>query len=542
MSRPGGCLSTGASRFSRSRPRTLKVSQRSGASKKRRIIARLRTLRKKLLQPRLSAEHRKILTYNISKLTSTLKIETTNQRLHIIAACTNNMQSIDKIVAGTWKDVRLLNRLNENLRSGRLTRRDFLGRAAAAAATVIAAPYLINGARADDPLPESNGKTYDVDNSMTCEKINQIITDANGGDKYPDDPLRRDIIHFQAGQYNLSIIGPSQNETYLFLPDRNYVFNPDGVTIQGGGIEHTSLIKIRDGGNMNIAGNLTAGNSIMGIWIGTVPFKNIDISGINFRSVYEYSIVYQNIQHESPLTEAAVRISYCTADSGIKCANFARAPPVDEKSPYPRVESCTVRDLSGWGVDLPSWRVPTGTTAGSGYTKIVLGQNDVNDNVWVNCDALADPTLYTYFSSPKRNRYQDVNQPFIGEPDDDNAVVGADDFYEDTLYPIMFGGAHLGNGNAAGAHPLVATMGSLEYFVNRYLTTPDSPDWDPRADFDGDGVVTLTDFAELANKWYRAESGLIAKAAPFIDKSIIERALTGEPNYRRLLEDIRTVA
>jgi hypothetical protein len=53
---------------------------------------------------------------------------------------------------------------------------------------------------------------------------------------------------------------------------------------------------------------------------------------------------------------------------------------------------------------------------------------------------------------------------------------------------------------------------------------------------------TWKDFAELANRWYREESGLIAKATPFIDKSIIERALAGEPKYRRLLEDIRRTA
>lgn len=40
----------------------------------------------------------------------------------------------------------------------------------------------------------------------------------------------------------------------------------------------------------------------------------------------------------------------------------------------------------------------------------------------------------------------------------------------------------------------------------------------------------------------RTESGLIAKTIPFIDKSIIEKAFAGEPNYRRLLEDITKVA
>jgi hypothetical protein len=444
------------------------------------------------------------------------------------------------IVAGQWNDVRLLERLNERLRRP-ITRRELLGRAAAAAATVIAAPYLINGARADDSLPESNGKTYDVDNSMTCEKINQIITDANGGDKDPDDPLRRDIIHFQPGQYNLRILGSNQHEMYYFLPNRNYAFNPDGVTIWGAGIEHYGLIKIGNGGNMNIAGNLTMGNAIIGMGIVDVPFKNIDIRGINFTKVFEYSIFYKNKKHPSPLSEPAVKISYCTADSGIIFVGYDSGLGSNENSPFPGVENCTVRNLSSWGVDLPMYGITNGMGADS-ETIVILGQNDVNSDIWVNCDALVSPSLYEFFSSPRRNRYLDVAEPFIGEPDDDNAVVGASEFYEDTLYPIMFGGAHLGNGKAAGAHPLVAVMQSLEYFVERYLSDPSSPNWDQRADFDGDGIVTLKDFAELANRWYRAESGLIAKAAPFIDRSIIEKALAGERSYKRLLEDIRTVA
>jgi len=442
------------------------------------------------------------------------------------------------IVAGQWKDARLLNRLNERLRRP-ITRRELLGRGLKGAAALIAAPYLIKGARADEP-PQTDGITYDVDNSMSCERINQRIAEANGGDRDPENPLLRDTIHFQAGTYNLRIIGPSQNEKYLFLPNRNYAFNPDGVTIWGMGIEHGNLIQIASGGDMNIAGNLTMGNSIVPIGIGTVPFKNIDISGINFRSVYEYSIFYKNKKHPSPLSEPAVNISYCTADSGIIFIGYDSGLGSNENSPYPKVENCTVRDLSSWGVDLPMYGIPSGMGADS-ETIVILGQNDINSDVWVNCDALVSPSLYEFFSSPRRNRYLDVNQPFIGEPDDDNAVVGPDDFYEDTLYPIMFGGAHLGNGKAAGAHPLVATMGSLEYFVNHYLTTPDSPDWDQRADFDNDGVVTLKDFAELANRWYRTESGLIAKFTPFIDKCISEKAMSGEPHYRRLLEDMSNV-
>jgi len=289
---------------------------------------------------------------------------------------------------------------------------------------------------------------------------------------------------------------------------------------------------------MNILGNLTAGNSIDGIWIGTVPFKNIDIRGINFTNVFEYCILYQDREHASPLPEPAVKVSYCTADSGIRFVLFGWGGDASANSPYPRVENCTVRNLSSWGVDLPFYGVSGGATAES--TVVVLGQNDVNSSIWVNCNALVDPNLHKYFSSPTHHRYLDVNQPFYGDEEDDNKDVVASDFYEGTLYPIMFGGAHLGNGKAAGAHPLVAVMQSLEYFVERYLSDLSSPNWDQRADFDGDGVVTLKDFAELANRWYRAGSGLIAKAAPFIDRCIIEKALAGESSYRRLLEDIST--
>ena len=52
--------------------------------------------------------------------------------------------AINKIIAGTWKDVELLNRLNERLRSGLMTRKDFLRMAAVGAASAVASPYLIN--------------------------------------------------------------------------------------------------------------------------------------------------------------------------------------------------------------------------------------------------------------------------------------------------------------------------------------------------------------------------------------------------------------
>lgn len=74
-----------------------------------------------------------------------------------MAGYMNNMESIDKIASGTWKDVRLLEMLNKRLRSP-ITRRDFLRRAAVVAATGIAAPYLISKSRADEP-PQTEGIT-----------------------------------------------------------------------------------------------------------------------------------------------------------------------------------------------------------------------------------------------------------------------------------------------------------------------------------------------------------------------------------------------
>ncbi|MBN1975021.1 MAG: hypothetical protein JW787_15375, partial [Sedimentisphaerales bacterium] len=73
MSRPGGCPSTGASKFSRTRLIILKEFPKSVPSLKKRIIAQLSTLRKKLTKPSLSNTFIDLINYKISKLNCLLK-------------------------------------------------------------------------------------------------------------------------------------------------------------------------------------------------------------------------------------------------------------------------------------------------------------------------------------------------------------------------------------------------------------------------------------------------------------------------------------
>jgi hypothetical protein len=131
----------------------------------------------------------------------------------------------------------------------------------------------------------------------------------------------------------------------------------------------------------------------------------------------------------------------------------------------------------------------------------MLGNDEINDNIFKNCHALTNPNNYQNFNSPRHNRYWDVNKPFIGDPNDDNLEIDANDFFNGTPYPIMFGRAHLENGKPAGAYPLVATIESLRHFAERYLSDSNSANWDQRVDTNGDLIINLIDFAIVASRY-----------------------------------------
>jgi len=407
--------------------------------------------------------------------------------------------------------------LDEKLRSGQmtgrdLTRRDFLRRGLIA---FIAANYPIRrsnanttpggiilppGAEMDNSILEAGGKTY----YTTPGERFSITQDAI------DNPIY-DTIHWTSGTYSKDTgTFSSIDDEYNLKPGKNYTFDK-GVIISGLGLEHWRVFAIYNGGPINFsAQNLILENVLDGFFIGLNTYDNINISGVNFTNIHESSIFYQDIEHPSPLTEAAVKVRFCTADSGRKFARFGWGGDATENSPYVGVENCTIRDIIKWGVDMPWYYVKIEGAFGPEYTKVVLGQDDVKYNVWKDSEAMIDPDLHKYIGSPHGNRYVDVNEPFIGNPEDDNKEIDDGAFYENTLYPIMFGGAHLENGDASGAYPLVATWKSVGYFINCWLAqgNPNDPNdpnndsnYDGRADFKKKGIINFEDFATVAKSF-----------------------------------------
>lgn len=109
------------------------------------------------------------------------------------------------------------------------------------------------------------GNTIYVDLSNTTDEINRIISEDSGPG---------DTINFRDGEHTIPY-----GKRIDLLPSRDYVFGT--ATISGSGIEHGNILRIINGGGMNIsATNLTLRNSKVGIGIGDVPYDNININGI----------------------------------------------------------------------------------------------------------------------------------------------------------------------------------------------------------------------------------------------------------------------
>ncbi|MCJ7423123.1 hypothetical protein MUP01_02500 [Candidatus Bathyarchaeota archaeon] len=133
-----------------------------------------------------------------------------------------------------------------------------------------------------------------------------------------------------------------------------------------------------------------------------------------------------------------------------------------EFSPYAGVYNCTAIDLSIHMVSTPKALI-------GGTTIDVLGKDAISGNVAIRCRALADPTLYQYFSSPTDQAYRDVEYPFIGDPNDNNIIVDANHFLPDGITPKRDSPMNLGGGRYRGAiEPYHELRGNLDFdeFVN----------------------------------------------------------------------------
>ena len=334
-------------------------------------------------------------------------------------------------------------------------------------------------------------KTYNVDPYLdndpylsTVEEINQIIEDANNGMIDPNNSKLRDTINFEDGTYQLHALGPNQFEIFDFLPNRNYTFGV--ATISGSGLEHLGLIRIAHGGNMDIsAEDLTLQKSIVGIAIQDVPYDNINISGVNFEvntkgDIKGKAIAMENRQHQAPLTKAAVEVSYCTADGGAKFVMYAEGPGPTENSPYASVKSCTLKNLtsSGGVIDVPIFYKEK-----SEGEWTVLGNDEIKDNVLINCSSLSKPADFWIYHSPEHIAQKDVGESLItgktyydwerlgGNPHIFNGencfIADANHFLPDSITPKRDSPMNLGNGNYIGAikpyHELDGNLNFDEY-------------------------------------------------------------------------------
>ena len=367
--------------------------------------------------------------------------------------------------------------------------------------------------------------TFNVYDTNDVQEINQVIKNANNGMIDPNNPKLRDTINFESGIYELKILGPNKWEFYNFLPNRNYDFNVKGVTMWGHSGEHENLIKIINGGNMDISGNLIVGNSKRGIWVGNQetlepPYKNINISGLSFTAIDEEgdSISLVNIKHSSPLTEAAVKVSHCTADSGNKFISRGTGT-FDANSPYASVENCTLSNLNlhlgGGVIDVPIFCGNLGW--------IALGNDEIKDNILINCSSLSKPADFWVYHSPENiaQSPSTINplitgvtypapphgeeHPYTGEK---CYIYDQNDFVLGTIIPRRDRSLNLGGGRYIGAiephHDLPGNLNFDEFVdfrdyviaANRYKGNLDeiidvTNDWLVEEPNDSDGNLKL---------------------------------------------------
>lgn len=327
-------------------------------------------------------------------------------------------------------------------------------------------------------------KTIHIDLSNTTDEINRILLEDSGPG---------DTINFRDGEHNIPY-----GKWIDLPPNRDYVFGT--ATINGSGIEQECILWMGSGGNINItATNLTLGKSKIGIGMGDVPYDNININGISFK-VYEKAIIYENIKHASPLTQAAINIQFCTADGGDKFVMFDELwSGVDANAPYVGVRNCTLSDMHSDGgiIDVPIYFRETVTGSGIQAKKkgewVVLGNDEILGNVLRNVSSLSKPADFWVYHSPEDILQEGVATPLVtgniyndwyGQPHvftgENCGVVDANSFVPGTNIPKRDSSMNLGNGRYAGS-------------IEPYHELPGNLDFDE--------FVSLIDFAIAASRY-----------------------------------------
>jgi len=288
---------------------------------------------------------------------------------------------------------------------------------------------------------------------------------------YPGDDIQakietanpNDVVIFNPGEYRFN--HPTDYTSIKPGVDDNsritYILD-DGVIISGSGLEHQVVLALDRGGFVNILGNgdATVRNTLVAISMGTVPFEGITISNINFEDIYDFPIGYQNREHPAPLEDGAFEVTFCITDGGENFIDFDPGLGASENSPWPDVQFCTIRNMSSTNGAI---EIPTFYRDSHGGEWITLYK--IDNTFFDNCYAApTDPNIMIYFESPSHNAYRDVDEPFIGEPNDDNVIVDVNHFLPDGITPKRDSPMNLGSGEYIGAiEPYHELAGNLNF-------------------------------------------------------------------------------
>lgn len=222
----------------------------------------------------------------------------------------------------------------------------------------------------------------------------------------------------------------------------------------------------------------TLQNSKQGFVCRNEVFKDVTISGFNFSSIYQNSVMIENVKYAFPLAKAAVNISDCTADGLDKFVRFdEKSMSVDANTPYAGVVNCTLRNLTSPEgiVDIPIFYKEDGQGSGEW---VALGDCEVSDNFLENCSSLSLPDHFWIYRSLRGIAQKDLAGAYLlsgetyydfrGDPHvfegEHCFVADANDFLLDGITPRRDRRLNLGFGTYIGAvEPYHEVAGNLNF-------------------------------------------------------------------------------
>lgn len=284
-------------------------------------------------------------------------------------------------------------------------------------------------------------------------------------------------------------------------------------------MEHYKIFKIVEGGPINfIVKDFTLDETKDGFFIGTNVYDNINIEAFTFE-VYNDPVVLENIEHDLPLTKAAVIVRNCFFNGGRIGINYdkhGQAPT--EYSPYAAARNNT-------GVNLEKFIIYTPKAEIAGHSIFVLGNDEISENLSVDC-LVSNPKDYWAYESPVNIAQKDVNEAdalITGNEycdkygqnctifDGENCFIAdANAFLLDGITPRRDSKLNLKNGYYIGAiPPLRRYKANINY--DDYVDDADlkifAGTWLDQGlgDLNEDSITDFKDYAILANDYGKEE-------------------------------------